>query len=67
MGKLKWLEARCPICGRRYRYLPNYKPSTCSNYDCVHKWIHRKEVMFSGQRTRETTAGQGSASTPHGI
>ena len=23
---LQWLAANCPICGKEYQYLPNYKP-----------------------------------------
>lgn len=37
---LKWQKARCPICGRTYQYLPEYKPHTCSNWDCIHKYLH---------------------------
>ena len=53
MKELKWLKAECPVCGRIYEYTEAYKPSTCSSYDCVHKWIHdpqfREERRYGGE------------------
>jgi hypothetical protein len=41
MSKIEWAKARCPICGREYEYPANgYKPPTCSQYECVHKYLH---------------------------
>lgn len=33
--KKQWLRTTCPICGKEYEYLPNYKPSTCGKFDCL--------------------------------
>jgi hypothetical protein len=35
---LQWLKATCPICGKEYEYLPDYKPATCSKFDCLQKY-----------------------------
>jgi len=67
LKELKWLKARCPICGIEYEYLPEYKPVICSSWACVHKFLHpelRKEVMSSEQGIRGTTTEEGGASTP---
>ena len=41
-NKLEWEEARCPICGAKYSYIKGgYKPSTCSNFDCTYKHLHK--------------------------
>lgn len=48
MTDLEWEYARCPICGLDYPYVKgSYKPKTCGNFDCVHKFLHpeiRKEA-----------------------
>jgi len=37
----KWLKAKCPICKQEFEYPEGgYKPSTCSNFDCIHKYLH---------------------------
>ena len=44
MTKLEWEESRCPICGQKYSYVKGgYKPPTCSNFDCLYKYIHRPD------------------------
>lgn len=41
MIAIKWTKARCPECGQLYEYPEGgYRPSTCSNFDCVHKHLH---------------------------
>lgn len=38
-AKIVWLKAKCPVCGKDYDYIEGgYKPSTCNNFDCVHKF-----------------------------
>lgn len=38
---LKLIKARCPICLILFEYPEcGYKPKTCSNADCVHKYLH---------------------------
>ena len=42
MTKLEWEEAKCPICGMKYSYIKGgYKPSTCNNFDCIYKYLHK--------------------------
>jgi len=39
--ELKWIETTCPVCHRKYKYLEGgYKPSTCGEWECLHKWLH---------------------------
>lgn len=50
MTDIEWTYAKCPICRRNYPYIEGgYKPKTCSNFDCLHKFLHlevySKEVM----------------------
>jgi len=56
-SKYDWLKAICPICGKEYRHLRNYKPKTCSNFMCLYTYWskhskHRKKEVQSG--TSET-------------
>ena len=45
----QWEEARCPVCGMLYSYVKGeYKPSTCSNFDCLHKYIHSSKLKEKG-------------------
>ena len=47
--KLEWEEARCPICGLKYSYIKGgYKPSTCNNFDCLHKYLHSPQFKEKG-------------------
>lgn len=39
--KTEWLEAECPICHQKYKYLVAYKPTTCGIFDCVREYLHR--------------------------
>ena len=49
MSKLEWEEAKCPACGIKYLYIKGgYKPSTCNNFDCLHKYIHRTQLKGKG-------------------
>jgi len=42
--ELEWEEARCPICRMLYSYAKRgYKPPTCNNFDCLHKYLHNLE------------------------
>jgi len=34
-AQLQWLKANCPICGKEYEYLSNYKPQTCGKFSCI--------------------------------
>ena len=37
----KWAKANCSVCGQLYDYPEGgYKPSTCSKYECLHKYLH---------------------------
>ncbi len=36
--KRVWLKATCPICGKQYEYLSDYKPATCSNFNCLQQY-----------------------------
>ncbi len=37
----KELKSRCPMCGREFKYPKGgYEPLTCSNFDCVQKFLH---------------------------
>jgi len=41
MLKAKWETTKCPICGLTYQYPKDgYKPPTCNNFDCLHKYLH---------------------------
>jgi len=59
MTEVIWLKARCPICRKEYEYTPDYKPSTCGDFDCLHKFLHpelRKEVtVYKDNRGRQGT------------
>ena len=56
MTTLGWEEAKCPVCGLKYSYIKGgYNPSTCNNFDCLYKYLHRtplkaEEVMQSNKR-----------------
>lgn len=36
--KKAWLKSICPICGKQFEYLSDYKPNTCSKFDCLQKF-----------------------------
>ncbi len=37
---IKWLKAKCPICGQQFEYPESiYRPKTCNNPDCVQKQL----------------------------
>ena len=39
--QVKWLKVRCVKCGIEYEYPKGgYKPSTCGNFECLHKHLH---------------------------
>lgn len=41
MTAVTWLKATCPVCGREYQFIEGqYKPPTCTAYDCLYKWLH---------------------------
>ena len=43
-GNLIWMHAKCPICKRDYIYpAGDDKPSTCGNFECIRKYLIRKE------------------------
>ena len=37
---IKWLKAKCPICEQEYEHTEDYKPKTCGDWDCIHKYLH---------------------------
>ncbi len=47
--KLIWQTAKCPVCGKDYRYVKAYKPQTCADYECVHKHLHPKKSTTKPQ------------------
>jgi len=36
-----WLKRQCPVCGRVYKYLPDYQPKTCNRAECLHAFHHK--------------------------
>lgn len=42
---VKRLKSYCPICGKEYEYLPNYKPNTCGEFACI--------IALANKRTQE--------------
>ena len=41
MTLFKEVKARCLICGQEYEYPESdYKPKTCSRFECIHKFLH---------------------------
>ena len=40
--KLDWMTAICPICGKKYPQLPDYKPSTCGVFECVYSIANKR-------------------------
>ena len=42
-----WATANCPVCGLPYKYLVDslYRPPTCSQYDCVHAFVHHPQCQ----------------------
>ena len=47
MANQIWATANCPVCGLPYKYLSDslYRPPTCSQYDCVHKFVHHPQYQ----------------------
>ena len=47
MPETIWATAKCPVCGQNYQYLVDslYKPHTCSQYDCVHAFVHHPQYQ----------------------
>lgn len=37
-----WKQKVCPICGLTFIHHIAYEPNTCSNFDCVHSFLHPK-------------------------
>jgi len=56
--RIEWTNKHCPVCGRQFAYVEGgYEPSTCNNFDCVHRWLHDpkfKEERKYGKQTRAT-------------
>ena len=53
-NQITWLEARCPICGLLYPYIEDgYKPATCSNFECVQKYLHPELRRQTNERTEQ--------------
>lgn len=38
--EIKWITARCPHCGREYKFTGGYMPKTCGTFECVRKELH---------------------------
>lgn len=45
MDKKEWLKACCPICGEEYPYRSDFKPATCSKFNCIHEFHKIKRVI----------------------
>jgi len=55
-NKIVWAKARCPVCGILYSYRKDgYKPSTCNNFDCVHRFVHHRELYEGGDASLNST------------
>lgn len=37
-----WRRAACPVCGKEYLHLVQYKPETCQEIECIHELRRRK-------------------------
>jgi hypothetical protein len=37
---IKWVKSQCPECGCEYEHPEDYKPATCSKFDCIHRHLH---------------------------
>jgi len=42
--KRVWLKTNCPICGKEYEYLSDYKPKTCGKFECIQK-AHQRGLV----------------------
>jgi len=48
---IEWVKVKCPVsapgCNGFYLYPKGgYKPETCSNFNCIHTWVHhRREYL----------------------
>ena len=58
MKKQEWLKARCPICDKEYEYLPEYKPATCGNFDCIYEWLHAEALRHHTEAQRHYAEAQ---------
>ncbi len=49
--EIEWLEAECPICRQKYKYIKNgYRPSTCNNFECLWRYNHPKAVLRNARK-----------------
>jgi hypothetical protein len=54
--RINWVSKRCPVCGRVLDYIEaGYEPSTCNNFDCLHKWLH--DPNYKQEREYDKRAG----------
>jgi len=44
-----WVKSRCPICGKEYEHTEDYKPPTCSKFDCIFEANKRGLLKKSGE------------------
>lgn len=56
--RTEWLEATCPECGRKYKYTQEYKPSTCSDFQCVRQHLH-PELKRNGEQYKTASRRKG--------
>ena len=51
---LEWEEVRCPMCRAKYSYVKEgYKPSTCNNFVCIYKYLHRPKEKGGDSDTQQ--------------
>ena len=49
MTKIVLIKAKCLVCGKEYDYPEGgYNPSTCGNFDCLFKYLHRPQFKNEG-------------------
>lgn len=46
---VKFHIAKCPICGREYKFAGIYKLPACDNDECLKKFFH-PELKLKGKR-----------------
>lgn len=45
---ITWRSVNCPVCGKLFKYPEGgYSPKTCNSFECVHKYIHRRNRLNS--------------------
>ena len=39
-----WVKSKCPICGKEYEHLIDYKPKTCGRFECLRE-VHKRGML----------------------